>query len=181
MTKWDAGADLMEKIRASIEPVETEESLQEVLKQDFPRDCANLPISGGWGYSKADAIVFVRKAFPVPAVADFVSAEYHIAQKIIYEELIIFRPKDYCFSGIDLKRNSQRLIEDGGRRYDILDFEISCWSDWHWEQLKQEWEDNDFGMRPGFDREAHAAKRNASQVRYGRQLWFDITEVFDRK
>jgi len=45
--------------------------------------------------------------------------------------------------------------------------------------LKKEWEENDFGMRPGFDREAHLGKREAAQVKYQREFWFDITEVFE--
>jgi hypothetical protein len=178
MTDWDASADLMAKLRASIRPVQTDEPLRQVLMHDFPRDCSNLPISGGWGYTQVDAVVFVRELFPMPV--DFVPLEYHIAQKIIYEELIIFQPNDHRFSGIDLRRTNQEMIADGARRYDVLDLSIKCWSDWHWNQLKQEWEENDLGMRRGFDREAHAAKRDASQVKYERQFLFDITEVFDR-
>jgi hypothetical protein len=71
-----------------------------------------------------------------------------------------------------------RSAAGGERKYDVLDLSITCWSDLHWNQLKQEWEENDLGMRHGFDREAHAAKHDASQVKYERQLWFDITEVF---
>ena len=123
--------------------------------------------------------MFVRDQLSVPT--DFASLECHIVRKIIYEELIIHRPEDYRFSGIDLQLIVQRLIKDSERRYDLLKFNISCWSDWHWDQLKQEWEENDFGKRPGFDREAHAAKRDASRVRYEREFWFDITEVFYRR
>jgi hypothetical protein len=178
---WNASADLMADIRASIQPVQTDVPLRQVLAEDFPSDCSNLPIAGGWGYVQADAIVFVRDRFPmVPSNPDFVSLEYHIAQKIIYEELIIFRPKGQAFSGIHLDRDSQRLIEDRGRMYDQLEFTITCWSDCHWDQLKSEWEENAFGTRPGFDRDAHLAKRDESQVRYERELWFDITDVFDR-
>jgi hypothetical protein len=50
----------------------------------------------------------------------------------------------------------------------------------HWDQLKWEWEANDFGMLPGFDQEAHAARRESSRVQYEREFWFDITDVFDR-
>jgi hypothetical protein len=178
ITEWNASADLMAKVRASIQPVQIGQPLRRVLTQDFPRDSSNLPISGGWGYTQADAIMFVRDQLSVPT--DFASLEYHIVRKIIYEELIIHRPEDYHFSGIDLQLIVQRLIKDSERRYDLLKFNISCWSDWHWDQLKQEWEENDFGKRPGFDREAHAAKRDASRVRYEREFWFDITDVFHR-
>lgn len=178
MVEWDTTAETMARIRNSIQPIRTNETLRQVLMEDYPRDCLNLPIAGGWGYSQADAIVFVRNDFSSPQAArDFVSLEYHVAQKIIYEELIIFRPKDFKFSGIEMKRDVQKTIEDDHRKYDVLEYTISCWSDWHWEQLEQEWTENDFGERPNFSKEAHAAKRNASQVSYERHFWFNITDV----
>jgi hypothetical protein len=153
--------------------------LRQVLAEDFPRDCTGLPIAGGWGYSQSEAITFVRGKFPNQASPDFVSLEYHIAQKIIYEELIICRAtKGDQFSGITLKLERQRTSVLGGKTYDCLKFGVSCWHDWHWEQLKAEWELNDFGIRPGFDQAAHAAKREAARVTYERELWFDITDVF---
>jgi hypothetical protein len=179
MLGWDASPELMEKIRASIKPVRTDQSLRLVLAEDFPSDCANLPIAGGWGYVRDDPIIFMRNEFPpIPPRPDFVSLEHHIAQKIIYEELIIFRQKGDRFSGINLKPFEQRLLEFQGRNYDNLHFAVTCWSDRHWEQLKREWEENDFGFFPKFDREAHSSKRDASQVTYNREFWFDITEVF---
>jgi hypothetical protein len=184
MTRWDTSAATMASIRDTIQPIQTDKALCEVLTNDFPRDCSNLPIAGGWGYVQADAIIMVRDEFSSPQAArDFVALEYHIAQKIIYEELIIFRPKDFRFSGIEMKISKQglRSSEDGSRRYDVLDFAVTCWSDWHWEQLKQEWEENDFGEHPNFSKEAHAGKRSASRIVYERKLWFDITDVFELK
>jgi hypothetical protein len=123
----------------------------------------------------------VRNQFRGPSKSvHFVGLEYDIAQKIIYEELIIFRPPDYQFSGIELKLILQELKHADERQYDILSFNITCWSDWHWNQLKKEWEDNDFGMLPSFDGASHAGKRRDSQVAYERSFWFDITDVFDR-
>jgi len=75
---FDAPPELMAGILASIKPVQTKKSLRKVLAKDFPRDCSDLPIEGGWGYAKEDAIVFVRSRFPVPATADFVPLEYHL-------------------------------------------------------------------------------------------------------
>ena len=115
----------------------------------------------------------------MPARLDFVPLEYHIAQKTIYEELIIFQPNDCRFSGTDLQCKNQKMTTGGERKYDVLDLSITCWTDWHWKQIKQEWEENDLGNWHGFEREAHAAKHDASQVKYERQFWFDITEVFD--
>ena len=179
---WDTSPERMANLRQSIRPILTDIPLRQVLSEDFPRDCWSLPISGGWGYTQPEAIIFVRDQFPKPPPApDFVGLEYHIAQKIIYEELIIFRAGESRFSGIDMNLKLQRcLTDDDERTYHCLDFIISCWSDFHWDSLKKEWEDNDFGRRPGFDLQGHIAKRHAAQIDYERQFWFDITEVFDR-
>lgn len=174
---WDTSSERMANLRESIRPIHTDMPLRQVLSEDFPRDCAGLPISGGWGYTQQEAIAFIRSQFPRPQAPDFVALEYHIAQKIIYEELIIFRAKDDRFSGIDITRKEQRTLADGGKRYDCLEFSIACWSDFHWEILKKEWEDNDGGRNPSFDREGHAVKRNAARIDYERCLWFDITGV----
>jgi len=179
MTEWNASADMMLQISSSIVPIRSDLPLRRVLAEDFPQDCANLPIEGGWGYTQPEAIVFLREQFPPGMPPDFVQLEYHIAQKIVYEELIIFRPEDYRFSGIDMKLTKQNLAGVGGKQYDHLEFSVTCWSDWHWNMLKKEWEDSDFGKSPNFDREQHLFKRNGSQVTYERMLWFDISDVFD--
>jgi hypothetical protein len=177
--EWNTSPQLMAEVLGSIQPVRIDVPLRQVLTEDFPQDCLSLPISGGWGYSRTDAIVFERDKFPNPAMTDFIPLEYHIAQKIIYEELIITRPKNYRFSGIELNFKSQNLVEERKRKYDRLTFSIACWTDWHWDQLRNEWEKNDFGRRAGFNLKAHDTKRDLSQVRYEREFWFDIPEVFD--
>jgi hypothetical protein len=178
--KWDVSRERMDRLRQQINPIVVDRPLRQVLSEHFPRDCSNLPITGGWGYSQAEAIVFVRDLFPKGMPRDAVGLEYHIAQKIAYEETIIFQPKEIRFSGIQMKLQQQHLIRDNQKKYDRLDFSISCWSDFHWEALKQEWEENDFGERAGFDVAAHVAKREAAMVCYERTFWFDITDVFGR-
>lgn len=176
--EWDATPELMAKIAATLGPVQTDLPLRDVLEQDFPKDCAQLPISGGWGESKSTAIRFVRGQFPVSKPVEFVALEYHIAQKILFEELIIFREPGHKFSHIEKNIEGQAVIAEDGRKFDHLKFKVTCWTDWHWERLKREWEENDFGRHSGFDLEAHNAKRAASQLTYFREFWFDITEVF---
>jgi hypothetical protein len=70
--EWNTSPEMMAETRASIVPVRTDAALRKVLAEDFPRDCSNLPISGGWGYTRADAITFIRDQFPFPQMVDFV-------------------------------------------------------------------------------------------------------------
>lgn len=178
--EWNSSAKVIAMLRDSIQPISIDVPLKTILAEHFPRDCSNLPISGGWGYTIQDAIVFEQREGAPPWERDFVGLEYHIAQKIIYEELIIFRPKDARFSGISLSLDSQATEIEDGRKYDCLNFRITCWSDQHWEYLKAEWEANDNGERPGFDLIGHRARRESAQIEYKRQLWFNITHVFGR-
>jgi hypothetical protein len=175
---WDASPERMSALREAIQLIRTQTPLSQALSEDFPRECTGLPISGGWGYSQPDAIRFVRDRFPPIGPLDFVSLEYLIAQKIIYEELIIFHPREAGYSRIKMALDDQQLIGDGNKHYDRLDVAVSCWSAAHWNALKAEWEGNDFGRRPGFDVAAHEAKRAQAEINYTRPLWFDITEVF---
>lgn len=174
---WNVAPEKIESLRQSIRRIRTDIPLQQALAEDFPRDCSDLPISGGWGYAQEEAIVFVASEPSQAVPRDFVGLEYHIAQKIIYEELIIFRKEKDRFSGIDMKLRSQELISGNGKLYDRLDFIVSCWSDFHWEQLKTEWENSDNGQLHGFNLENHNAKRKAARIDYERQLWFDITRI----
>src|SRR5262245_32409685 len=99
---WDVSPQRMASLRQSIRPVLTDIPLRQVLSEDCAQDCESLPISGGWGYTQAGAIVFVRDQFPGLSARAFIALEYHIAQKIIYEELIIFRTGGTRFSGIQM-------------------------------------------------------------------------------
>lgn len=178
---WNCSPELIDSLRRSIVPIETDMPLRQVLMEDYPKDCADLPISGGWGYSQADAIILVRSKFPSAAAArNFVALEYHIAQKIIYEELIVFREEGNRFSGIDVEPSGSALVEEEDRVFDRLDVRIGCWSDRHWEWLKRDWEQNGPGEPDHSHRAAHLAKRHASRIDYARRFWFDITDVFDR-
>ena len=175
---WSTDPDLMQRIVQSINPVDFDEPLGEVLGTHFPKDCKDLPIQGGWGYTQADPIVFLRDKFWGPP--DFVPLEYHIALKIIYEELIVCRPPNDRFSGISLEKIEQRLHVVDEQRFDQLVFSVSCWTDWHWDQLRSEWESNGNGKSPTFDLREHEQKREAAKITYVRELWFNITDVFGR-
>jgi hypothetical protein len=62
--QWDASLERMANLRRSIRPILTDVPLRKALSEDFPQDCAGLPISGGWGYTKPEAVIFVRDQFP---------------------------------------------------------------------------------------------------------------------
>ena len=157
----------------------TNVSPREVLATHFPRDCTALPIKGGWGFTKEDAVV-IDKNDPIvnPAIPfNGVGIEYLFVEKRIYEELIIVPPAGEKFSGITWDLIQQSLVSDGDRKFDFLEYDVRAFHDQDWETLKAEWE-GITGPLSYFRRKAHLKKRESLQACLRREYWFDITSFF---
>ncbi len=165
----------------TIEPIRTLDSPRELFTRHF-KSIGELPIRGGWGYSREDAVVIDRDDPIVPRDEPFdgVGIEYVFVEKRLYEELIIFRPKGRQFSGIVWKLIDQRMVVDDGRRYDVLRFDVTALPDADWDALKAEWEGPDGFQSPDFDQDAHQRKHEAAKIHYVAEYWFDITSFFGR-
>ena len=165
----------------TIEPLRTLDSPRELLAGHF-KSIGELPIRGGWGYSREDAVVIDRDDPIVPRDQPFdgVDIEYVFIEKRTFEELIIFRPKGRQFSGIRRELIDQRTVVDNGRRYDVLRFDVTALPDADWDALKAEWEGPDGIQSPDFDHEAHQRRREAATIHYVAEYWFDITSFFGR-
>jgi hypothetical protein len=164
----------------SIEKIVSKESPRQILAEHFKSLGGELPIRGGWGYTKKDACI-IDKNDPVvdPELPfDGGSIEYIFVEKRIYEEMIIFRPENDRFSGIRWNRLKQELIHDGDRVFDKLVFEITAFSDKDWEELKTEYEGPDGYGNPNFDLAAHEKKRQEKMIHFIGEFWFDITSFY---
>lgn len=161
-------------------PIKTKESPRKILAAHFKSLRGELPISGGWGYSQAEACIIEKNDPLVDASVPFdgVGVEYVFVEKRIYEEMIIFRPEGERFSGIKWSLQEQRTLHEGRRVFDKLVFEITAFPENDWEELKAEFEEpQDFG-HPGFNAEAHERKRQEKMMRFTREFWFDITSFY---
>ena len=147
--------------------------------EDF-KSIPELPIDGGWGYDLESA-VFINKNDPVVdpnSPFDGVGVEYLFVEKRIYEELIIFRDQNHKFSGIEWKRNFQQLEEHNGRKYDVLSFQVTAFSDSDWERLKSDWIINNAYVNDPEGLAKHESERDNSMITYEAVYWFDITTFF---
>lgn len=164
----------------SLYPIKSKESPRELLDAHFKSLGGELPIRGGWGYTKSDACIIDKNDPTVdPALPfDGVSLEYIFVEKRIYEEMIIFRPRGEKFSGIKWKLQKQELLSEGEKYFDRLVFEITAFPDRDWYELKAEWEGPKGYGHPDFDLEAHEKKRQERMVRFTREFWFDITSFY---
>lgn len=160
-----------------VQLITSQETPREILEADFKALRSGFPICGGWGYSRADACIIDKNDPVVDQSIPFngVALEYVFVEKRIYEELIIFRPKGDQFSGIQWNLLEQRLISDLGKCYDYLRFEVRCWHERDWDELKAEYEGPNGATSPTFDLEAHIAKRGQRECRFEREYWFDIS------
>jgi hypothetical protein len=160
--------------------IATKEPPRQIIKEDFPSLAVELPIRGGWGYSRDDAVIIDKNDPTVDKNAPFngVGIEYVFVEKRIYEELIIFQPEDNCYSGIQWKRQLQELKHVEGRSYDVLTVNVTAFPDRDWDELKAEWEAGTAPGSHGFDTVAHDRKRDERMITYMSTYWFDITSFF---
>ena len=162
-------------------PIQSAISPRQVLAEDF-KTIAELPIRGGWGYTKADACI-IDKDDPVvnPAIPFAgMDLESLFVEKRIYEELVICRPKGEQFNGIQWTLLTQELVSDGARVFDRLVYAITALSDADWDELKSAWENPDWHSSNTFAAAAHQSRREERMLRIEREFWFDITSFFGK-
>ena len=144
---------------------------KQVILEDFKED---VPISGGWGYTREDAII-------IASLKTFVSLEYFLVGKRIYEELIIFRKKGTGYAGIKWNRRKQFLRHQDGKDYDCLEVDVTCHKEADWLALKEEYESNNcFEGNPGL-KKVHFERHESLKHYYKTWYWFDITQCFGKK
>ena len=164
--------------------INSQETPRQIIFEDFKKSInGELPITGGWGYTKEDAVIIDKNDPTVPAGVPFngVSIEYIFVEKRIYEELIIFRASDAKYAGIKWNLLEQKLESHNERHYDILIYEVTAFSDSDWNKLKDEWESNNFFKNSKAGLLSHEKKRASKMISYTTEYWFDITSFFGKK
>ena len=144
----------------------------------YESEDGELPISGGWGYSKEDAVV-IDKEDPVVSKGmpfDGVGIEYIFVENRISEELIILENANSEYYGIEWKIIEQRLIFDDDRKYDILLYEVTAIQESGWDTQKWEWGGN--ADNQGLELMDHIERKNKKKICYSTECWFDITSFY---
>ena len=160
--------------------IRLEETPREIIVDFFVSKSGELPINGGWGYTKEDAVVIDRedpvvlKGIPF----DGVGIEYIFVEERIYEELIGYESEDGKYSVIGWNLLEQRLIFDDERKYDVLSYEVTAIPESDWDSLKTEWECNTELQGSESEMKAHIEKRNIKMICYSTECWFDITSFY---
>lgn len=157
----------------------TQETPREILESDFP-SMGKLPISGGWGYDQTTACIIDKNDPCVSSLEPFngVAIEYIFAEKRLYEELIVFRPKGYRYCHIDKRLNVQTLQQINGQTYDVLVFEVTAFTEQDFAFLKEIYEGPKGIINPDFDYKAHEALHKSLMRSGTREYWFNITSFY---
>jgi hypothetical protein len=162
--------------------IRSEETPREIIVAFYVSNSGELPINGGWGYTKEDAVV-IDKEDPVVLkgiLFDGVGIEYIFVEERIDEELIRYESEDGKYSVIRWNLLEQRLIFDDDRKYDVLSYEVTAVLESDWDTLKTEWESNTElqGSESEAEIWAHIEKRNIKMITYSTECWFDITSFY---
>lgn len=156
--------------------MKTGRKLPPVFAEDYP-------ISGGWGYSLADACIIEMKgkmsdrSIP-PWERDGYSVERLFVERRIYEE-VIFRPAVGTpdLENLRWKLLSQRLISNNGRHYDCLRFRVTGFLHDDLEFLKADYNAcRDRDDEAGMARNLKMAEEKT--IGYETEYWFDIESFF---
>ena len=152
---------------------------RQFIKDSFGHD---LPIHGGWGYTKDDCVIIDKDDNIVSKSISFngIRIEKAFVEKRLYTELIVLAPMDYQFAGIEWKLLKQELSLSDGKAFDKLIYEVRGFRHKDWDMLKAEYEGTGGYNTPDFDKQAHERKRKELMVRFVDEFWFEITSFFGK-
>ncbi len=161
----------------NIKQINTKTSFREVCASyTIPR--VEMPIKGGWGFTKEDAII-IDKNDPVAsqgAAFDGVGLEYSMVSKRNDLEFTYLQKDTEAYRDVNWKPIQQKVLTDKERFYDKLTIKITALPYEDWKSRKMEWKEN--GYKPDFDKDWFMAKTlELTQFCY-RDFWFDITSFY---
>ena len=157
--------------------ISSEKNPKKVIRSIFQSD---LPISGGWGYSKENAVI-INKEDPIVSKNipfDGVSIEYNFVELRIHAELQIFRAGSERCTGIEWNFLKQSLKNHEGRYYDVLFFEVTAISFAELKILEKERKNKDGSQLSKAELKFCIDKKDSKTIRYTTEYWFDISSFY---
>ena len=159
--------------------INLEKTPRELISGDYI-SFDEIPISGGWGYTKEGAVVIDKEDPVVPknAAFDGIGIEYLFVERRIQEELNLFESGKGKYTGFEWDLLEQRLVFDGNRKYDVLMFEVSAIQEREWHALKNELDGHAELQRAKSGVDSCNSRRIKKLIRYRTEYWFDITSFY---
>ncbi|SDE56381.1 hypothetical protein [Desulfuromonas thiophila] len=154
-------------------PIVCETSPRETWNNKFIPE-PDLPIRGGWGYTREDACIIDKNDAIVDSSEEFdgIGVEYDFVENRNQSEIT---ESDYWFRDHQYQLISQRLLGIDDQYYDHLIFEITiigpAKSIEDEKQIKSLNEENQTVIQ---------VDSRENPIYYRREFWFDITSFFRR-
>ena len=165
--------------RIHVKQINTQTSLREVCAS-YTAPKEEMPIKGGWGYTKEDAIIIDKNDPVVPKELPFdgVGLEYVVVEKRIDLEFTLLQDEKDMYKGAHWELDKQEMMQDQDRIFDKITVKITALPFEAWWGRRMEWKEN--GRKPDFDKEWFMARTlELTQYCY-REFWFDISSFYGK-
>lgn len=151
----------------TFEPLKNENNLREIIQSAFDMD---LPISGGWGYSKRDA-TSIHDLQSVP-LKQF---EHTFASMRAYGEMQMTLPEAERYGSINVNELDRESIQENNKVYDRVTYEINAMKEREYAEFIDEYKEG-YG-NDSFDMEDHFRRRKEATLKREVSHWFNVTEI----
>jgi hypothetical protein len=147
----------------SFDKIESEGNLHEIIKAAFD---AKFPVDGGWGYTKASAIIIYNDELPVTQL------EHTIASMRAHLEMSMTRDEVERYGGINLNEVEREMVQDGSCSYHKVTYEITAIREKEYNAFVDEYKEG-YG-NSDFDLSEYFARRKKATLHRKEIYWFEI-------
>ena len=148
--------------------IPSDENIQNVIRSAFDTE---LPVSGGWGYSKNEATLFESNKDALPLK----QLEHMLASMRAYIEMNMTLPEAQRYGSINLNELSRETVEEDGTVYDKVSYEISAMKESVYADFINEYKEG-YG-KEDFDIEDHFSRRKEATLTRVLTHWFDVGKI----
>jgi len=142
--------------------------IAEVIQSAFD---TKLSLSGGWGYLQENASVIEKNEQGVP-LSQF---EHMLASMRAYLEMNMTLDEFERYGSINLNELSRETIEENGKRFDKVTYEISAMKESTYAAFINEYKEG-YG-KESFDLQKHFERRKEETLTKIVNYWFEISKI----
>ncbi len=123
-----------------------------------------LPVTGGWGYTKEEAVIITDDSMPAMQVEYmFVTAHATIVMNLT-------QPKEKRYGGINVKELSRESLTQNGENIEKVEYEISGMLENVYADFIKEYKENHGDEK--FDLNGHFKRRDENTLKIKQTFWF---------
>ena len=152
----------------TFQQIPSNEPLRSVIKAAFDAD---LPLSGGWGCTKALATIIESNPDNIPLS----QLEHMIASMRAYLEMNMTQPKEDRYGSINLNEKEREILQENDKVFHKVLYEISAMREDTYAAFIDEYKEG-YG-KEGFDMEDHFRRRKEATLIRIEPYWFEVSSV----